>query len=151
MCGSGSLVGKLYQLNCRPSTKITEHASPAAEHGSIDLWHQRLGHISKSRLETICSKKEPVLTGLHLPTTSGLSLCQGCIEWKMSRQPFKPVRDARSKDRLPLVHSDVCGSMKTASLGGCKYFVTFIDDYSHCCAVFMLKDKSEVFKVFQGV
>ena len=74
LCSSGSLVGKLYQLNCRPSTKITEHASTAAEHGSINLWHQRLGHISKSRLETILSKKEPVLTGLNLPTTSGLSL-----------------------------------------------------------------------------
>ena len=40
LCGPGSLVGKLYQLNFRPSTKITEHASPAAEHGSINLRHQ---------------------------------------------------------------------------------------------------------------
>ena len=149
MCGSRSLVGKLYQLNCRPSTKITEHASPAAEHGSIDLWHQRLGDISKSRLETIRSKKEPVLTELHLPTTSGLSLCHGCIKGKMSRQPFKPVSDTRSKDRLQLVPSNVCGPKKTESLGGCRYFVTFIDDYSHCCAVFMLKHKSEVFKYFK--
>ena len=67
----------------------------------------------------------------------------------MKRQPFKPVRDAISKDRLQLVHSDVCGPMKTASLGGSKYFVTFIDDYSHCCAVFMLKHKSKVFKYFK--
>ena len=69
----------------------------------------------------------------------------------MSRQPFKPVRDARSKDRLQLVHSDVCGPVKTASLGGCRYIVTFIDDYSHCCAVFMLKHKSEVFNYFRSL
>ncbi|GJX38415.1 putative RNA-directed DNA polymerase [Tanacetum coccineum] len=31
---------------------------------------------------------------------------------------------------LDLVHSDVCGPIKTKTLGGCSYFVTFIDDHS---------------------
>ncbi|GKD00293.1 putative RNA-directed DNA polymerase [Tanacetum coccineum] len=31
---------------------------------------------------------------------------------------------------LDLVHSDVCGPIKTKTLGGCSYVVTFIDDYS---------------------
>ena len=39
--------------------------------------------------------------------------------------------------------------MSTESFGGKKYFVTFIDDYSRCCAVYFLKNKSEVFDKFK--
>jgi hypothetical protein len=36
-------------------------------------------------------------------------------------------------ERLELVHSDVCGPVTPLSLGGNKYFVTFIDDFSRKC------------------
>ena len=54
--------------------------------------------------------------------------------------------------KLQLVYSDVCGPMQTQSFGGAKYFVTFIDNYTRCCAVYFMKHKSEVlhkFKEFQ--
>ena len=66
----------------------------------------------------------------------------------MSRQPFKSAGGIRSTRKLELVHSDMCGPMQTESLGGQKYFVTFIDDFSRCCAVYLLKQKSEVFEEF---
>ena len=56
--------------------------------------------------------------------------------------------------KLQLVHSDVCGPMPVDSLGGHKYFVMFIDDYSRCCMIYFLKHKSEVFakfKEFEGI
>lgn len=46
------------------------------------------------------------------------------------------------------MHGDVCSSMHTPSIGGEKYFVTFIDDYTQCCAVYFMKRKSEVFDKF---
>ena len=48
-----------------------------------------------------------------------------------------------------MVHSDVCGAMHTESIGGAKYFVTFTDDYTRCCAVYFMKHKSEVFEKFK--
>ena len=48
-----------------------------------------------------------------------------------------------------MVHSDVCGAMHTESIGGAKYFVTFTDDYTRCCAVQFMKHKSEVFDKFK--
>ena len=54
-----------------------------------------------------------------------------------------------SRLKLRLVHSDVCGPMQTQSIGGAKYFVTFIDDYTRCCAVYFMKHKSEVLDKFK--
>ena len=51
--------------------------------------------------------------------------------------------------KLQCVHSDVCGPMPTQSIGGNKYFVTFIDDYSRYCKVYFMKYKSEVFNKFK--
>ena len=67
----------------------------------------------------------------------------------MHRKPFKPVGEIRSTKKLQLVHSDVCGPMHTESIGGKKYFVTFIDDYSRCCDVYFLRHKSEALEKFK--
>ncbi len=55
----------------------------------------------------------------------------------------------RSTRKLQLVHSNVYGPVQTESIGGQRYFVTFIDDASQCCAVYFLKRKSEVFEKFK--
>ena len=93
-------------------------------------------------------------TGINLPKQTKLSFCEGCVAGKMKRAPFKPVGEIRSERKLQIVHSDVCGPMPTDSIGGNNYFVTFINDYSRCCAVYFLKSKSEVpdkFKEFEAV
>jgi hypothetical protein len=43
----------------------------------------------------------------------------------------------------------VCGPMSSVSLGGCHFYVTFIDDHSRKTWICFLKTKSEVFKRFQ--
>ena len=91
------------------------------------------------------------MVGVKLPKASKVSFCQGCVEGKMSRKPFKTrsSESGRSTRKLEIVHSDVCGPMSTESLGGRRYFVTFIDDFSQCCKVYFLKHKSEVFQKFK--
>ena len=85
-------------------------------------------------------------TGLKIPKSEYLSFCEGCIEGKFCRSPFKPVGAKCSQCKLELVHSDVCGLMSVKSLGSHRYFVTFIQNYSQCCAVYFLKQKAEVFE-----
>ena len=46
---------------------------------------------------------------------------------------------ARKTERLQLVHSDVCGPMPMASMGGALYFVTFIDDFLQKVWVYPLR------------
>ncbi|MCO5570135.1 hypothetical protein L7F22_023852 [Adiantum nelumboides] len=55
----------------------------------------------------------------------------------------------RGTRKLQLVHSDVCGPMRTPFVGNSLYFVTFIDDFSRFCWVYPLKAKSDVFAIFQ--
>lgn len=50
---------------------------------------------------------------------------------------------------LHVVYSDVCGPFDAVSLGGNKYFVSFIDDLSRKVWIYLIKLKSEVFTVFK--
>ena len=140
LCGMGTIVDKLYQLDCE--TIGSERAATASQVSTIDTWHLRLGHASEQCIKKMAQKK--LAAGIRLPKGATLSFCEGCVAGKMTRKSFKPVGEIRSKKRLQLIHSDVCGPMPTESIGGHKYFVTFIDDYSRCCAVYFLKNKSEV-------
>lgn len=45
---------------------------------------------------------------------------------------------------LKIIHSDVVGPMRAVSSEGARYFVTFIDDGTRWCEVFLLKEKSRV-------
>lgn len=86
--------------------------------------------------------------GINIKKMTELSFCEGCLVGKMCRKPFPAVGDIRLTLRLQLVHSDVSGPTHTPSIGGAKYFVTFIDDYTRCSAVHFMKHKSEVLEKF---
>ena len=75
-------------------------------------------------------------------------VCEACQFGKQARKPF-PRHVQESKKPLELIHSDVW-TTKAASIGGCHYFVTFIDDYSRKVWVYFMKKKSEVFGHFKA-
>ena len=50
---------------------------------------------------------------------------------------------------LDLIYTDVWGPSPVASVGGARYYVTFIDDFSRKLWVYFLKHKSEVFQKFK--
>ena len=52
--------------------------------------------------------------------------------------------------KLLVVHSDVCGPVKTPSFGKHVYFVTFIDDATRHTWMHPMKAKSEVFCCFKS-
>ena len=75
-------------------------------------------------------------------------LCEACISGKNHKVPF--VKESwRAKFPLKLVHTDVCGPMNILSVGGNKYFLTFIDDFSSKTWIYILKSKDEVFHCFK--
>ena len=131
--------GRLYYLRC-PCTVYTATTDN-------NIWHRRYGHLSPKYLQLLAKKK--LVIGLDYETClKGINFCESCVEGKQHRSQF-PKSERRATMPLELVHSDVCGAIETSSLGGGRYFLTFIDDYSRYIWVYILKNKSDVFAHFK--
>lgn len=70
--------------------------------------------------------------------------CEPCQVGKSHRLPFNQKSEKVITEPGEKFHSDVCGPMPENSLGGSRYFLTFIDDASGYRTVYFLKNKSEV-------
>lgn len=51
---------------------------------------------------------------------------------------------------LDLIHTDICGPFTHAAIGGYRYFITFINDFSRYGHVELLTEKSESLSAFQA-
>lgn len=107
------------------------------------LWHSRMGHPGDTCLQELVRYK--MVDGLE--NVSPIGICDVCIEGKQCRYPFKGNRPKSSRV-LERIHTDVCGPFDPQTWDGYKYFVTFIDDYSHFTYMYLLKRKSDVYESF---
>ncbi|GJT70449.1 retrotransposon protein, putative, ty1-copia subclass [Tanacetum coccineum] len=107
------------------------------------LWHYRLGHISKKRIEKL--QHDGLLNSTDL---RAFEKCVPCMSGNMARKPYTHQVE-RAKDLLGLIHTDVCGPFKITSRQGASYFVTFTEDFSRYGYVYLLKHKHEVFETFK--
>ncbi|MCO5555235.1 hypothetical protein L7F22_008779 [Adiantum nelumboides] len=112
-----------------------------------ELWHARFGHVGYGSLMTL--QRHNMVHDLSLLEMPPRHVCECCVLGKMHRFAFSQDGSVRATRKLQLVHSDVCGPMRTSPVGNSLYFVTFIDDFSRFCWVYPLKEKSDVFAVFQ--
>ncbi|KAK4382732.1 Retrovirus-related Pol polyprotein from transposon TNT 1-94 [Sesamum angolense] len=110
------------------------------------LWHRRLGHFNFQGLKILHQKK--MMTDLpQIQAVEGA--CEACLQGKQHKKPFPSGTSWRAKAVLELIHTDVCGPMRTPSHEQNRYFILFIDDYSRMTWVYFMREKSEVFKVFK--
>nr|GEU37211.1 hypothetical protein [Tanacetum cinerariifolium] len=107
------------------------------------LWHCRLGHISKKRIEKL--QHDGLLNSTDI---RAFEKCVSSMSRKMAKKPYTHQVE-RTKDLLGLIHTDVCGLFKIMSRQGASYFVTFTNDFSHYDYVYLLKHKHEVFETFK--
>uniref|UniRef100_A0AAG5DV13 Retrovirus-related Pol polyprotein from transposon TNT 1-94 n=1 Tax=Anopheles atroparvus TaxID=41427 RepID=A0AAG5DV13_ANOAO len=107
----------------------------------IHEWHCKLGHRDLNALKNLPA----LVSGMTVKPCKCSETCEVCISCKMQRIPFPKSSDniILTTSVLDLIHTDVCGPMRTATLGGKRYFLTFIDDFSKYTVVFLLKQKSE--------
>ena len=68
-------------------------------------------------------------------------LCEHCMYGKQNHVSFSS-KATREKGILELVHSDVFGPMTVPSLGGSRYYVSFIDGFSRMTWIYFLKKNS---------
>ncbi|CAK9796277.1 Retrovirus-related Pol polyprotein from transposon TNT 1-94 [Anthophora plagiata] len=110
-------------------------------------WHQRYGHVNVNDLKRMMY--DDLVCGMDFESTVNEINCNVCARCKIHVQPFKQSNN-RSSEVLHLVHSDICGPMRVESLGGARYFVTFVDDCSRYIETVMLRNRSEVLSAFKN-
>jgi hypothetical protein len=76
-------------------------------------------------------------------------ICEGCVKGKHQKTSFPKEGTTGASELLEIVHTDVCGPMRTTSHGGAQYFLTFIDDFSRKTHVYLLKAKGKTFEKFK--
>ncbi|CAB0033335.1 unnamed protein product [Trichogramma brassicae] len=132
-------IGDLYFFN---DTEVSRGVAAFSKTKvSMNEWHARLGHLNSKDLKTMFAKKHA--EGIDDVQIEDIDQCSTCAAAKMTREPFQPRTKYATKP-LEVVHTDVCGPMRTTSKGGARWFVTFIDEHTRFCAVYFMKDKAQV-------
>jgi hypothetical protein len=107
------------------------------------IWHSRLCHINFG-----CVSR---LANLNLIPKFDLfrgSKCQVCVQSKQHRKPHKAA-ETRNLAPLDLINSDLCEMNGILTKGGKQYFITFIDDSTRFCYVYLLKSKDKALHYFE--
>ncbi|KAK1609655.1 hypothetical protein QYE76_033328 [Lolium multiflorum] len=118
----------------------------AAKHDEGWLWHRRLGHVNMRNLKQL-------LKGEHIVGLTGISfekdrVCSACVAGKQLKKKH-PIKSIVTTSRpLELLHLDLFGPSHYDTLGGSKYGLVIVDDYSRYSWVFLLKSKDETHREF---
>lgn len=140
--GSARIVNGLYYFEDNfPSSKMTQvfsSISSMSAYEQIMVWHYRLGHPSFIYLKRLFPYLFKHINPFELK-------CESCILAKSQRKsyiskPYQPL-----KPFYPF-HSDVWGPSKVTIVSGKKWFVTFIDDNTRLCWVYLMQENLKLKK-----
>jgi len=98
----------------------SQHHTASFVNVSPELWHQRLGHPSMSRVQSLSSN-------LHIPQKLSEFHCKICHLSKQKRLPFVSNKKIY-EEPFSLIHIDVWGPFHITSVKGYRYFLTIVDD-----------------------
>ncbi|KAJ9535086.1 hypothetical protein OSB04_un001838 [Centaurea solstitialis] len=108
---------------------------------SPSTWHQRLGHPGQQVFKHLISKNFISCNKKDFPL-----FCHACQLGKHVRLSFA-LSQSNAISPFHVIHSDVWTS-PVQSHSGIKFYVIFLDQFSHFVWVYPLRQKSEVFSKF---
>nr|GEW48289.1 Gag-Pol polyprotein [Tanacetum cinerariifolium] len=86
------------------------------------LWHQRLSHLNFDTINDLA--KNDLVSGLPKFKYAKEHLCPSCEQGKTKRASHPPKPVSNSKQRLHMLHMDLCGPMRVASINGKRVGIT---------------------------
>ncbi|KAA0041441.1 gag-pol polyprotein [Cucumis melo var. makuwa] len=111
----------------------------------IWLWHRKLGHISLRSLDKVIRNEAAV--GIPSLDINGKFFCGDCQVGKQTKTSHRSLKECYTIKVLELLHLDLMGPMQIESLGGKKYVLVVVDDYSRFTWIRFLKGKSDTVKI----
>jgi hypothetical protein len=129
--GKWLMGGKRTADNCYGLSGLTTDPQIFCNKPTIDnseLWHQRLGHLNFSDMLKIAGKG--IVEGLTKMEKTEKGVCGACQLGKQTRAAHKKTSGIHTSRNLELLHMDLMGPTRTASLGGKRYILVIVDDFS---------------------
>ncbi|WZZ26370.1 hypothetical protein YC2023_009771 [Brassica napus] len=147
--GKGYVKGGLVKLNVMtvlpkvvaPKVSMKKKESVAYLVESFNIWYERLGHVNYKSIQRLMN------LNLIPKYKTSKQKCEVCVQAKLTKTPSPRVE--RTNKPLDLIHTDLCDLKYIQTRGGKKYFVTFIDDCSKYCYVYLLHSKDETLEKFK--
>ena len=128
--------------NCYGVVPTAKISCKSARVDMLELWHQRFGHANFKQVAKV-SKLEAV-EGLPKFGKVEKSICGACQMGKQTKASHHKVNVIATSRCLELLHVDLIGPTRTKSLGGKRYIMVIVDDFSRYTWVEFLREKSEV-------
>ncbi|GJX40120.1 retrovirus-related pol polyprotein from transposon TNT 1-94 [Tanacetum coccineum] len=92
------------------------------------LWHRRLSHSNFGAINHLA--RQGLVRGLSKLKLENDHLCSACAMGKSKKKTYKPKSKDTNQEKLYLLHMDLCGPMRVASVNGKKYILVNFNDYS---------------------
>ncbi|GKC07797.1 retrovirus-related pol polyprotein from transposon TNT 1-94 [Tanacetum coccineum] len=105
------------------------------------LWHRHQSHLNFGAINHLA--RHDLVRGLLRLKFEKDHLCSACVMGKSKKQSHKPKSKDINQEKLYLLHMDLCGPMRVASVNGKKYILVIVDDYSRFTWVKFLASKDE--------
>lgn len=102
-----------------------------------DLWHQRLGHMSISRMHML-----PFLS-----QNLSLTHCKVCPKSKQTRLSFPKASLSNTSSLFELIHMDIWGPFRIPTYNGERYFLTIVDDFSRGTWAYLMQSKMDILRI----
>nr|GEZ71470.1 integrase, catalytic region, zinc finger, CCHC-type, peptidase aspartic, catalytic [Tanacetum cinerariifolium] len=111
------------------------------------LWHHRLSHLNFGTINDLT--RLDLVDGLLKFKYQKDHLCSACERGKSKKASLLPKLVSSDNSKLELLHMDLCGPMRVASVNGKKYILVIVDDYSRYTWVYFLHSKDETLKIIK--
>nr|GEV49642.1 retrotransposon protein, putative, unclassified [Tanacetum cinerariifolium] len=105
------------------------------------LWHRRLSHLNFGTLNKLA--KDGLARGIPRLNFQKDHLCSACALGKSKKSSPQPKAKDTNQEKLYLLHIDLCGPMRVASINGKRYILVIVNDHSRFTWVRILKTKDE--------
>ncbi|GJU63083.1 retrovirus-related pol polyprotein from transposon TNT 1-94 [Tanacetum coccineum] len=92
------------------------------------LWHRRLSHLNFGAINHLAI--HGLVQGLLKLKFEKYHLCSACAMGKSKKISHTPKSEDTNQEKLYLLHMDLCGPMRVASVNEEKYILVIVDDYS---------------------
>ncbi|GJY07902.1 integrase, catalytic region, zinc finger, CCHC-type containing protein, partial [Tanacetum coccineum] len=103
------------------------------------LWHHILSHLNFGTINDLT--KHDLVDGLLKFKYGKDYLCFAYEGGKRKKASHSPKLVSSNHSKLELLHMDLCGPMRVASISGKKYILVIVDDYSRFTWVYYLHTK----------